>query len=771
MKDETLLKKVISRYMPYWKWFVAAAVAGLLLARVYLQFATPVYEATATMIIQDDRKGNEESKLTESLNPISSKKTIENETEVLKSRRLMEDVATKLNLYTAIEPKSYDGLDPEDILPPVEVTSPDPSTLKGKSKKDKNITFSYDEKRQVVILNKNLEYPLDKMVTTPFGLLKFSKNKSYNRQPEGDDNRWILTIIPQRVLIPILLKRLNVEETSKLSSTVTLSYRDASPSRAEKVLNQLMNSYRELEIEEKNVAARNALSFINERLDLVTTDLNSIQQRAEQFKSGGNAVDISTQGKLYLQNVSENDQKLSEVSTQISILDQIEKYIEKGESSGMIPSSIGLDDAVLKDMLSNLNNLELEYEKRKTTTGENNPRVLEVKDQIQKLKPGILKNVSNQREILIAMRNNIGQTNRTYNALISQVPAKERQLIEITREEQNKRNLYDFLVQKKEESEIAYASTVNSNRIVDPAQAGLEPVKPHRSIVYLGLFLFFLAIPFCVVELKEAFNRKIFYRKDIETNTRIPIISEIALNQSGNSLVINQGSRGMIAEQFRKLRLALDFPETNRNNKIILITSSISGEGKSFVAANLGISFSLTGKKTIVVDMDLNNPSLDKKFGIKKYPGIAEMLKGEKEVDEIILRLSDFKKLYFIPAGIDLPDSPTELFTKNKRVNTLLDYLATTFDQIIIDTSPIGLVTDGYLLSPLCDLTLYVVRHQFTPEIIIRRLDENNNNFPIHNPAIVFNGVKPRGSFSSQYGYDYGYDYIYSKKYGYSKIK
>ena len=257
-------------------------------------------------------------------------------------------------------------------------------------------------------------------------------------------------------------------------------------------------------------------------------------------------------------------------------------------------------------------------------------------------------------------------------------------------------------------------------------------------------------------------NGKIMYRKEIESRTEIPIIGEVAFDKNKKPIVIEAGKRSFIAEEFRKLRLSLSYLGIDSTHKKILVTSSISGEGKSFIASNLAISMTLTGKKVVIVDMDLNNPTHAKIFNISKPLGVSDYLQSKAKINDIINVVPAFKNLSLITAG-NLPDNPTELLS-NGKVEGLIEHLNKSFDVVIIDTSPMVLVTDGYLLTHLCDATLYIIRHEYTPKILIKRIDDSNKINPIHNPAIIFNGVKQKGYLATNYGYGYGYDYVYGQQ-------
>jgi len=756
-KDVNLAQQFVSKLLPYWPLFLLAIITGTALAYVYLRFATPLYEATATLIIKDEKKGNEESKIVESLDQISSKKIVENEIEIIQSRKLMENVVRKLGLYAPI----YEKGEIHDILAytksPVSILALYPDSLDY----PKNIELNYSDKNRQVTLNHKYIYPVDSLLNTPFGKLKFIPNKYFDS--DSAHKQFFFYLSKPKDIAPSFLGGLTAQAASKLSSIVDLSYVDVDPLRAENILNQLIDSYQQSANDEKDALAKNTLSFVNNRLALVAQDLDSIERKIQQFKSGNHAVDIGTQGQLFLGNVSANDQKLGELNTQLAVLDKIDEFVKSNKDSkaGIVPSTLGVNDPLLSQLIDKLYNAELEYDRLKKSVGENNPNLIVIQDQINKLKPSILSNIGSMRQSLLASKQNIVSTNAAYNSILQTVPQKEKDLLEISREQQIKSNLYSFLLQKKEESEISYASSVSNSRVVDYAQAGSGPVSPNRKLIFGFFIILFTGIVAAFIFIKEFLTGKVLYRHEIESLTSIPIIGEIAFEKSKDRIVIEKGRRSFVAEEFRKLRISLSFLGIDSAHKKILITSSISGEGKSFISANLAVSLALTGKKVILIDMDLNNPTLDKILAINREEGVSEFLRGERDPEEIIKGVKEHENLFFVSAGAHLPGDPTELLS-NGKVSDLLTYLENIFDFVIVDTSPIVLVTDGYLLTSLCDATLYVIRHNYTPKMLIKRIDENIDINPINNPAIIFNGVKMRGFFKNNYGY--GYDYVYGNK-------
>ncbi len=754
-KDSNMVGQMISKFLPYWPLLILFIFLTLIGAYLYLRYATPFYEATAKIIIKDDRRGSDDSKIMESLNLIASKKSIENEIEVLQSRALMEEVVKKLFLYVFITQKGKVKTSDAYFLSPIVIEARNTDSIVEAG----NINFNYDKNTQTVFLEGKDKYPINKFVSTPYGILRFTPNRYYSDTYESGKQLSFSLDNPSNTAASIV-KGL-VVASAKQSAIVDLSFKDNIPQRAINILNTLITTYEQKSIEEKNILARNTLSFINERLTFLGRDLDSIEKKVQQFKSGSNAVNIGDQGAVYLQNVASTDQKLDELNNQFAVLNQVEKYVvNKAGKGGMVPSTLGVGDPTLSTLLTKLYNSELEYDKLKQSVGINNPKMVALSDEINKIRPNILDNIKSQQASLGATRQSLYATSGSYNSMLRNVPKKERQLVEISREQQSKNNLYQYLLQKKEESELSFASTLSNSRVVDKALAGQDPVTPKPNLIYMMAVAVALGLFVGVVFAKDLLTGKIKYRNEIEKMTSIPIIGEIAFDKSNSSLVIEKGTRSFVAEEFRKLRISLSFLGIDSSHKKLLLTSSISGEGKSFIAANLAISISLTGKKVVLVDLDLNNPTLSKILNVNYTVGATEFLTGDKKQEEIINKIDRFENLHFISAG-SLPENPTELLA-NGEINGLINYLENNFDMVVIDTSPAVLVTDAYILSGLCDATLYIIRHNYTPKMLVKRIDETNQINPINNPAIVFNGVKTRGVFKNNYGY--GYDYVYGNK-------
>ena len=752
-KEESLFVKMMNKYLAYWPIFLLFLVFSSGLAYVYILYASPKYEATASLIIKDEKKGNDDSKLMESLNMINAKKIIENEIEVLQSRPLIDNVVNKLHLYAPVfQETKFNSLSAYQEAP-LTIESFNPGLVK---KVKEKLYLKYDSLNGIVFINNQPIGPINEWLTTTYGKFKFSPNEKYNIS--NNQYPYYFNLLEVKEAAENLLRNLKVTASNKLSSVINLSYRDFKTNLAEDVLNELIIAYNNEAITEKNALAKKTLSLIEERLNIVGGDLSAIEQKIQQYKAGSEAVDISTQGQLFLQNVSANDQKLSDVNMQLSVINQLENHILTNNSNvGISPSTLGVSDPTLSQLLNSLNIAELEREKLKKTVAENNPLLVSVTDQINKIKPNIIDNIQSQRNNLEANKKYLAATNSRYSNMLHSIPVKERQLLEISRDQNIKSGIYSFLLQKREESELSYASNLSDTRVVNYAQSSNSPVSPNKLIILAAIIIATFGLPIALVNTMETFSPTILYRNEIEALTSIPIIGELGYNKSKKQLLIEAGKRSFIAEEFRKIRFSLQYLGIDSTHNKILLTSSISGEGKSFISANLAISFSLTGKKVALVDLDLHNASLGKIFAKDKEPGVCDYLMGNKRLEEIINPVLKYDNLFFISSG-GIQQDPSELL-ENGMIEEMISLLGKRFDVLIIDTAPIVLVTDAHVLSACCNTTLYVVRHKFTPKILLKRFDDNNEVNPLTNPAIIFNGVKKRGYLSNNSGYGYGYTY------------
>lgn len=744
------------KYFPYWPLFLILLTVAVSGAWVYVRYKTnPYYEATASILIKDEKKGQDEAKMLESLNQLSAKKIIENEIEVIKSRQLLTEVAKKLHLYAPVYEKGRFKPATAYTTSPVVIQAQNPDSLGNPG----DVFFTVGPDTRWVMIGSDT-FAVNKWVRTPYGVLRFVP-QAHDKMPK--ERPLYFNLEDPKVIATNLQANLQASSVSKLSSVISLKIKDDNAKRAEDILNALIQSYNEAALNDKNTLAANTLAFVNERLKYVEKDLDSIEQKLQQYKANQGAIDIGSQGTLFLQNVSELSQKIGDANVQMDVLNQVEKYVtSKDKTGGIVPSTVGVSDPILTKLLNDLYQNEMEYEKQIKTTGVNNPMVVSLRSEIDKMKPSILENIRNQKASLEASRTNLNSLNNRYSSMLSSIPQKERDLVEISRQQGIKSSVYNFLLQKKEETAMALSSSIADSRTVDNALS-FGPMSPAKKI-YMMAIMAALILGIGFVTANEMLKRTILFRHEIESFTSVPVIGEIVHDESGEPIVIAPGKRTFIAEQFRNLRTSLSYLGIKNDKKKILVTSTISGEGKSFVVANLAVSLAIAGKKVVVLEFDLSEPTLCAKLNFTNInKGITDYLQGTADPEEIIRRTTVNENLFVMPAGNELPDNPSELIVSGK-IPELLNYLSDIFEYIIVDSAPVGLLSDAYVLSNYCDATLYVVRHKHTRKVSIQRLDANNKINELKNIGIVFNGVKSRGFSKNGYGYGYGYGYIYNEK-------
>jgi capsular exopolysaccharide synthesis family protein len=743
------------RYFPYWPLFAVLLIASVLGAWGYLRYyAIPAYEVSASLIIKDEKKGVNDSKMTESIDAFTTSKIVENEINVIQSRTLMRQVVNKLRLYAPIFEEARFRSIPIYKNSPIKIKVKDPEKVEEHAK----IYFTFDQASNRVVID-GKAYKLHKWVKTPFGELQFSVNKKQKEEPE---NPLYFSLVHPKKVSDQLLGKISIYASSKVSTVIELTMKDEEPKRGEDILNYLIQTYNELEVNERTGIAASTLEFVEDRIKLVESELEELENKVVQYKSTKGGVNLSEQGKSLLENVGANDQRIGEINSQLAVLDEVEAYVvSKNKTAGIVPSTLGINDPVLSDLLQKLFNSEIEYQKLRKTTAENNPILVSFADEIENIRPSILENIRNQRISLEAKRANVASTSSHYNALLQTIPQKERELLELSRQQAIKNNAYSFLLQKREEAVLSYAPTAGQSRIVDMAESSLAPVSPKPFHIYLLAIMVACASGIVFIKGKELLNSKLLFRSEIVENTDAPIVAELSVVKQQKDSVFTEPTDVSIVEQFRQLRVTMGLYGRTFTKKKVMVTSSIPGEGKSFVSSNLAYSLASSGKKVVLLDFDLRNPNTSQLFDLYGQKGIIEYAYAEIEAEEII-KATPFNNLSVVPAGADIGDH-TELLL-NGKLEMLFEYLESKFDYIIIDTPPVDLVSDAYLLSEFSDVTLLVMRHAYTPKSLVQRLAQNDKMKSLKNVAIIFNGVKPRGFVSGQYGYGYGYGH--ESKYG-----
>ncbi|MGO4918560.1 GumC family protein [Maribacter spongiicola] len=752
-RQQNLFHIILQKFLPFWPLFVVLGVVGVLLAKLFLLRTEAHYQSSAGLIVNDEKKGVDQSQLMESFNVFESKKIVENEIEVIKSKDVVEDVVNTLGLYSKIYTSGFfkDKVYYEDT--PIKIVLMDPSDIKIDSDIDE-VEFSVDYEKGLVFIDGE-GIPFDTWVSNPFGgsVLKFLPNGNVKYSL---DKIFKFQLIPTRIRINQIVSNLYVGAASKTATVVRILFTDPIPNRGNDIVNQLIDSYKKATINSQNSLASNTLNFIDERMETVGVELQAVEKDLEKYRSKEGVINLGEQGNLYLQNVGDYDRRIGEINLQLSVLDKVEKYVvSKNNNTGIVPSTLGVNDPILSQLLQKLYDAELEYGELSKTTAENNPLLTVVRNKIDNIRPSILENVRSQKSNLYASRESLSTNSGKYNEALNVLPEQERIFLEINRRKKSIEDLYDFLVQKREETALSFAPTLGNVRVIEKAEASIKPVSPKKSVVYLIGLLFPIGLGLAYVAGRELLNTKILFRSDLEIDANIPVVGEVAyLDKPKEELLVTQHKDLFIVDQFRRILTDMQMYDGVKMIQTVMVTSSIAGEGKSYVSSNLALTLALSGKKTALIDLDLRKAGVSTLFHLENEIGMSQVL-GDGTMLDVGVQKTD--NLTVFPSGDKTLNSSNLLVNDNFK--TFISKIKKEFDAVIIDTPPTTLVTDANLIAPYTDKTVIVVRHDHTPKFVLQHIDETVRRKGFENCALIFNGVKTRGIIKQGYGYGYGYGY------------
>lgn len=756
-KESNLSPYLIVRraILPYWPIYVLSLVIAGLIANFYLRFQVPIYEVHGKVLLKVN--GSSEGDLLKELDIFTPQKSVDNELEVIKSRTIGKEVAKNLNSYVTFLYRGKLADYEENWQFPIHLEAVNEDSLSGINQTEFEIS---GDRKYLNILGQKLIIR-NQLVT--FGKESFFMTVDSNALPMIKTGKYLIQINSLVSEINKLMGSLGAIQTGKNTTIIGLTFSHPNIENAKRILNEFIRVYIHSAVDDKRKVAQYTLDFIDDRLSLINKELDSVERKIEVFKTNNGAVDISSQSAMFLNNVKEKDVELSHINVKLDILKDIENYIYgKGLNPGTVPSVIGFDDPVLLSLLPKLYDLEFEITKRGKVAGDRDEILISLKDEIIKVKESIKENIRNIRNNLNISKARITEELYRQNGLLQGIPLKERLLIDIGRQQNIKNEIFTFLLQKREESAIAYASTVSDSRIIESAYGG-NLISPKTGLTYamwltLGLFLPLVFFIWFVL-----LNPKIQFKNEIESLTKIPVIGEIMYDSEGRDFVVSMKDRGIIAESLRTIRTKLSYFKTSESkSKVILMSSSVPGEGKSFLSINLGISYSLTGAKVLLIGGDMRKPVLHKPFKISVRKGLSSYLSSAENIDDVIFN-TDFENLFVMPSGV-VPPNPSELL-EGEKFSILMSDLKAKYDLIIIDSPPIGLVSDAEILANYSDINLFVVRYNVThKEAVEEVLEKANNSGVFKNMGIIYNGIKQKGL--GRYGY-YGYGYNYGYGYGY----
>lgn len=756
--DHIDFKKIFSMVFQHWLLFILSVVVCLSLAILYASIAPSTWNVSGKILVKDS-KNNPQSALSGTVGGdigslFTAKSSADNEIQILKSRTLMQSTVNAMQLYVRTFLK--------EKLKTKEIFSEAPFTIAIFPKADTLSKLIYKinilNEREFIISNSDENVSTkarfgDKVKLRQYDLLlKYIPGAKFASNYE-------IEIIEPDAAVDNLITQFNATLSDKQATTIDLSLVYNNPEKGEAILNKIMHLYLLSNIQNEKQIADSTMAFIDSRIGIVSGELNNIEKQFEKYKTQNNLANISEQSRSLVSSASEYYDKLTQQQTQLSVIKDLAKYLNDPRNKNVIPSSlINPADQSFGLAINAYNDLLLSRDRSSLSYTEDNPVIQNLDKQINNARLNLLKNIQTYKQSLEVGKDLLEKQNKGFTTQIKTLPGKERNYLDFARQQNLKQELYLFLLQKREETAISRNSTMSSSRVLDTAKSDFSPFKPKKTVFYLVGIVSGILLASIYMFIKQLLDIKIRSKADIEAGTSVVILGEIGHNPDKQNLVTGKNSRSIISEQFRSLRTNLQFILNNTKSNVILFTSSMSGEGKSFLSLNLGSALSLTGKKVVLLEMDLRKPKLSEGFGLTIDNGFTNYAMSETtnfDFKKLLKPLSFNENCYMLSSG-PIPPNPVELLMSDKMDN-LMAYLKTEFDYIIIDCAPIGLVTDALILEKYADMTLYVTRQNYTYKSQLNILNELMSINHVKNIYLVVNDIELDKAKSTGYKQTYGY--------------
>ena len=748
--NEIDIRKIVRVVREHWWWFVASVAICLLMSMAYYMRKAPRWTTDASIMLrQKDALGDQLSSL--SLLGLSSNTAAEDEVVVLASRGLLYQAIDALNLWDASAKRGglrlegefqhpaltidYLNLTEDAQMAPFAVTVK--STRKGYKVKTK-MGFFHRSTTRVADLGSPIE--------TGVGTIAIHANRVLSR-----DTTYRVAHARRELVVAGYRKNITIAQHKRESNIITLSTKSAMPERDKALLHQLIEQYNLNAIVDKNMIATNTAAFIDERLDIITKELSDAENAVADYKEQNKIADIGTQAQLFLHASSAEQHQMAEIETQLSLVEYIDEFLrDETKRNNLIPSNIGLSDASLASGLAEYNALQLQRMRILRTATEDNPVIEQMNAQLASMRQNIIATIASVRESLKIRQRNLQAQDTKFNRQIQNAPEQQREYVRVVRQQQIKERLYIYLYEKREENALMLAATAMPAKILDMPQRDVRSKSPKLpKLIVMCLFLGLL-IPSFVLYLYVLLDDKIDDAKEFERRVTVPMLGQLVQNSRNAHIAIHEGESTVSAELFRSMRTNLRYVlSRDVKSPVILVTSCINGDGKSYVSTNTALSLAILGKKVVLVGMDIRKPMLATYFGLKTKGHLTDWLsEPDMSLDEIILPSGEHKNLDLIPCGT-VPPNPAELL-QTERVDELFAELRKRYDYIIVDTAPVALVSDTYLLDRVADMTIFVYRYKYTPTEMIAYLNDVVAQKKMHNVTCVLNGVK---GLRAGYGY------------------
>jgi tyrosine-protein kinase Etk/Wzc len=759
------IRELLDKYLVYWRWLLCSVVIFLVLGWMYARYQTPSYESTASVLIEQEKNSgmaSEEIGMLKDLGLASGGGVLEDEIELYQSRSLMERVVRELHLHWKYQiVGTTTGLVRSELydLNPIRIRPVKADSLYYDKQYEFEITLTSGSEYTVSSENKlnGKSFTYGSVLQLPIGKIILEKTNEFKNNRIG--NRILINISPVSEVAASIRKNLFVEPAGKEANILVLKVKGHNVEKNNAVLNKIIAVHQENAINNKNEVVKNTTAFINERMRFIAAELTNVEKQGEDYKSAHHLVDVTTDAATYLEKESDIEKRVVEASIEMSLADFMNEVIsEQNGYEQLLPANLGFKDPSIGEMTIQYNTLVLERNRLRETNGSKHPGIARIESQLSSLRTSLENSLRNMRNSSQMELKKLKTEEQIYQSKISSIPQFEREYRDIFRQQQIKESLYLFLLQKREQNEISLAATVANSRVIDSAYSDGIPVAPKKSLIYLIAFILGITLPVGIIYLRVLLNNKIVSRADLD-HSGLTVIGDIPDEKDKEKLKVLNHPQSGISEAFRVLRTNLSFVTSSENKecKVISITSSLSGEGKSSTSVNLAFMFAAAGKKVLLMGLDLRKPRIGDILELERISGLSNYLVNHDLTIEDILFVSDThgQSIHVIQAG-DIPPNPSELLM-NHRLDELIENLRKEYDYIILDNAPVGLVIDAVTTNRFADTTLYIIRSGMIDKRYLNHILELKNQGKLKNLYVLMNAVKNNvGSYSYSYGYGYG---------------
>ncbi|MFC4164316.1 GumC family protein [Epilithonimonas zeae] len=758
---------VLKPYLSKWYWFLIGVFIALVLAFAYIKTSLPIYNVRSAVLIKDAKKSLGASVgdvgVLEGLSGFGGMSTnsIENELEVFKTKKLARDIVSNNQLQVSIY-QTNDIVEKELFGDTSPVAIHIINEKKNKKFPKEPFLLRFEDSQPVLEseeYNISQKVVFGRYISLPFANIIIAKNRLFDSEKVGKiGNQFKIYFNTLEGAASSIQRLVQVDLADKDATIINLSLNYPQTDKAKKILKSLIDSYNKDAILDKNSESQKTKEFIDQRIVKISRELGDVESEKEKFKTDHKITDLMTESKINLESSSDARKKQLELGAQFELNQDLISYLNRQNGYQVLPINIGLDNSESNNNIAAYNKLVIERNRLLENATPQNPIVLDITQQIDSMKKSIEESLKkNKVAIQLALDEYISEQNNI-GSKITKIPYQEKLFRSLERQQQIKENLYLLLLQKREETAISLAVVAPKARVVEPAFVSDKPVAPKKIIILLLSLVFGCLLPFVIIYLKELFNTKISSKDDLKLLTKIPIVAEIPAISKNIDHLVKRNDFSQLAESFRILNTNIDFllPK-NADNNVIFVTSSVKGEGKTFVSMNLALTLTNSSRnKVVIIGTDIRNPQLQRyNDGVNPGKGLTEYLYDDHiTVDEILFKNPSNDKCDIIYSGT-IPPNPTELLT-NGRLGMLLEELKVRYNYIIVDTAPLLLVTDTFTFVKHADLELYVTRANFTDKKLIEFANDSVETGKLNNVAFILNDVtKQNFGYGNKYGYGY----------------